>query len=201
MHTLPRGPQSTSLLGKHTHLDSVCPGQHSMSFLTFWAFWHAVVTAASTTLRKHHRLRTTCFAGEKHSWQVAVPCRSREGEGEEGVCLLSASWEMVEGLGEGRCNEAMCVAPMDGGWDLVRARGKLVKSCRAKRHSFTKNRLLCLQKKTFCFVLSLCYLVRSWPFMLDFWLKHIIYWAMMLLNLTKGYLHFINWPTWHFLWA
>lgn len=115
MHTLSRGPQSTSLLGKHTHSDYVCPGQPSMSFLTFWAFWHAAVTAASTTLRKHHRLRTTCFAGEKRSWQVAVPCSSGEGEGEEGVCLLSASWETVERAGEGRCNEAMYVAPMDGG--------------------------------------------------------------------------------------
>lgn len=115
--SLPRPTQSV-LLRKHGFSDCVCPGP--VSFLTFWAFWHAAVTAASTTLRKHHGLRATCFAGEKRGWQVAVPCSSGKGGGWGEICLLSASWEAVERVAEGirLCKQLVWM----GEEELMRAR-------------------------------------------------------------------------------
>lgn len=114
-------PQGTSMCAsEEAWFLWLCLPWPSVSFLTFWAFWHAAVTGASTTLRKHHGLRATCSAREKGGWQVAVPCSSGKGGGWGEICFLSASWEAVERMAEGirLCKQLVWI----GEEELMRAR-------------------------------------------------------------------------------
>lgn len=179
----------------------LCLSWPSVSFLTFWAFWHAAVTAASPTLRKHHGLRAMCSGREKHGWQVAVPCSSGKGGGWGEICLLSASWEALERVAEGirLCKQLTWIREEGLRARKARKGTSWLDHAGLKKTFFTKEILSpsCPQwHKTFYPVLfSMFFISREadhFLFYQGFWPTSAFMEWLCLLDLTKGHLH----PTW-----